>query len=84
MFHNSVDALTKLLTNSGGDGQVLESSGISSVSSKIVILNNGIRHCSVQVKFESGIEYRVEAFGDEADELYRKAKEHSPSGKCVQ
>ncbi len=77
MFHNSVDALTKLLTSSGGDGQVLESSAISSVSSKISVLSNGVRHCSVQVKFESGVEYRVEAFGDEADELYRKAREHS-------
>jgi hypothetical protein len=75
-----VDALTKLLTN-GGDGQELESSAISSVSSKIAVLGNGVKHCSVQVKFESGIEYRVEAFGDEADELYCKAREHSPSEK---
>jgi len=78
-----VDALTKLLTNSG-DGQALESSAISSVSSKISVLGNGVKHCSVQVKFESGIEYRVEAFGDEADELYRKARERFPSEKRMQ
>jgi len=83
VFHNSVDALTKLLTNSG-DGQALESSAISSVSSKISVLGNGVKHCSVQVKFESGIEYRVEAFGDEADELYRKARERFPSEKRMQ
>jgi len=75
-----VDALTKLLTDGGGDGEVLESSGISSVSSEIGMLSNGLRHCSVQVKFESGVEYRIEAFGDEADELYRKAREHPASG----
>jgi hypothetical protein len=73
-----VDALTKLLTE--GEGEVLERSGISSVSPKIRMLGNGVRHCSVQIKFASGVEYRIEAFGEEADELYHKAKEHSASG----
>jgi hypothetical protein len=44
------------------------------------MLGNGVRHCSVQIKFASGVEYRIEAFGEEADELYHKAKEHSASG----
>jgi hypothetical protein len=79
VFHDSVDALTKLLTEGEG-GEVLERSGISSVSPRIGVLSNGVRHCSVQVKFESGVEYRIEAFGEEADELYCRAREHSASG----
>jgi hypothetical protein len=70
-----VDALTKLLTE--GEGEVPERSDISSVSPKIGVLSNGVMHCSVQIKFASGVEYRIEAFGEEAEELYHRAKEHS-------
>jgi hypothetical protein len=50
---------------------------ITEISAKIGYLKNGIRHCSVQVAFASGDEYRIEALGEEAEALYREAKEQS-------
>jgi len=47
------------------------------LSAKMGYMQNGIRYCSVQVTFTDGEEYRVEAYGEEADELYDKAREKS-------
>ncbi|HEX2014654.1 MAG TPA: hypothetical protein VLA68_05450 [Nitrososphaera sp.] len=80
MYHDSVDALAQLLMN-GQEGGPLEASDVASISSKIGVLKNGISHCSVQVRFENGAEYRIEAFGEEAEELHRMAVEHTNS--CV-
>ena len=40
-------------------------------------MQNGIAHCSVQVLLANGEEYRIEAFDEEAGELYRAAREQS-------
>ncbi|MCI0565418.1 MAG: hypothetical protein MN733_43690 [Nitrososphaera sp.] len=76
MYHDSVDALAQLLMNGRGEGGPLEASDVASISAKIGVLKNGISHCSVQVRFENGAEYRIEAFGEEAEELHRMAVEH--------
>lgn len=77
-----MDALAKLLaetdegqSDSGEDA--IDCSGVTSVSCEMKTLQNGIRRCSVHVKCISGAEYQIEAFDDEAEELYRKASQHS-------
>ncbi|HLG37639.1 MAG TPA: hypothetical protein VI338_05855 [Nitrososphaera sp.] len=40
-------------------------------------MQNGITYCVVQVMFASGEECRIEAYDEEADELYRIATEES-------
>jgi hypothetical protein len=53
------------------------------ISAKTGYMQNGIRYCSVQVTFNTGEEYRIEAYGEEADELYSKASEKSAIS-CMQ
>ena len=74
MYRDGVDALIRLLSGMDDEGRPLKSPEIASISSSIHTLKNGIRHCSVQVLFESGIAYKIDAFGDEADLLYLRAK----------
>jgi hypothetical protein len=76
MYRDSVDALTRLLAGIDDEGRPLEQSDISSVSSTVRTLSNGIRRCIVQVLFKSGSEYKIEAFGEEADELHVRARSH--------
>jgi len=40
-------------------------------------MQNGIAHCVVQVTLANGEEYRIEDYGEQAEELYKAAKEHS-------
>ena len=76
MYRDSVDALIRLLSGIDDEGLPLELPEIASISPTIRTLKNGIRHCCVQVIFESGVEYKIDAFGEEADLLYLKAKTH--------
>ena len=76
MYRDSIDAFTRLLDGVDDEGRPLEASDIASISSTVQTLKNGIRHCTVQVLFESGSEYKIDAFGDEADELHFKARTH--------
>ena len=76
MYRDSVDALTCLLSGVDHDGEPLEISEVLSVSSSIVTLSNGIRRCTVQVVFSNGKAYRIEAFGEEANELHHSARSH--------
>jgi hypothetical protein len=82
MYRDSVDALLRLIEGIDDEGTPLESSEIASISSVIGTLSNGIRHCSVQILFENGFEYKIEAFGVEADELYARARNH-PMNRLV-
>lgn len=77
MYRNSVDAFVQLTSARQGSSIVTATTVITEISAKIGYLKNGIRHCSVQVAFASGDEYRIEALGEEAEALYREAKEHS-------
>jgi hypothetical protein len=76
MYNSSVDALTQLLVNSDGTTRHLEGSKVAAVSSMIRTLRNGINHCCVEIKLENGVEYRIEAFGKEAEELHRTATQY--------
>jgi hypothetical protein len=66
VYRNSLDAFQQLL-----------SPAVSQISAKAGRMQNGIAYCIVQVLFASGDEYRIEAFDEEADELYRIAREKS-------
>jgi hypothetical protein len=76
MYRDSVDALTCLLLGVDHDGEPLERSEVLSITSTTVIRANGIRQCTVQVVFSNGKAYRIEAFGEEANDLHHHAKSH--------
>lgn len=77
MYRDSVDAFVQLTSARQGSSIATATTVITEISAKIGYLKNGIRHCSVQVAFASGDEYRIEALGEEAEALYREAKEQS-------
>jgi hypothetical protein len=68
-----VDAFRQLLTSK----QVGSILGVNQISSNIGRMQNGIMYCVVQVMCNCGKEYRIEAYGEEAEELYRIAREQS-------
>lgn len=73
MYRNSVDAFTQLLSSK----QAGSMPGVSQISSSMGHMQNGIVYCIVQVVCNCGEEYRIEAYGEEAEELHRTAREHS-------
>jgi hypothetical protein len=77
MYRDSVDAFVQLTSARQGSSIATATTVITEISAKIGYLKNGIRHCSVQVAFASGDEYHIEALGEEAEALYREAKEQS-------
>lgn len=77
MYRNSVDAFVQLTSARQRSSTATATTVITEISAKIGYLKNGIRHCSIQVAFASGDEYRIEALGEEAEALYREAKEQS-------
>ena len=77
MYRNSVDAFVQLTSARQGSSIATATTVITEISANIRYLKNGIRHCSIQVAFASGDEYRIEALGEEAEALYREAKEQS-------
>ena len=68
----ATDAFRELVT-----GQLPETRGIpyrvTQLSDRDARLANGIEYCSVQVTFSSGIQYGIEAFGEEGIELRKAA-----------
>jgi len=76
VYRNSVDAFTHLVSEER-ESVFRGTTSVAQISAKIGYMQNGIRYCSVQVTFNNGEEYRIDAYGEEADELYSKAKEKS-------
>lgn len=64
MYHDSLEAFKQLI-----------SPAVSRISAKISHLRNGITHCVVQVSLMNGEEFMIEAYDEEADELYKEATE---------
>lgn len=73
MYRNSVDAFQQLLSSK----QAGSIPGVSQISLNRGRMQNGITHCVVQVVCNCGEEYRIEAYGEEAEELYRTARQQS-------
>jgi len=74
MYNNSIDAFRQLLASKRDSAGMLE---VSKISSSMRQMTNGIEYCVVQVICTRGEEYRIEAYGQEAQELYRTANEQS-------
>jgi len=79
VYRNSVDALTQLLASAGGADVPPEPSRVTSI---LHTLKNGIKHCIVQVEFGTKTGYHIEAFGEEAEDLHRKASDHPAFGSA--
>lgn len=69
-FRSSIDAFLYALHEVAGEGQQAE------ILYSIGYMRNGMRHCSVQIS-RGRTGYGIEAYGEEADELYEVAKKHS-------
>jgi hypothetical protein len=76
VYRNSVDAFTHLVSEER-ESAFRGMASVARISVKTGFMQNGIRYCSVQVTFNNGEEYRIDAYGEEADELYSKAREKS-------
>jgi hypothetical protein len=50
---------------------------VSRISARNGRMQNGIAYCTVQVTLASGEEYRIEAYDEEAGELFKAASEQS-------
>lgn len=72
MFRNSVDAFVYLLDGREQQGHPMHS--VTSIHVDVKYMANGIKRCGVQVLYDDGAGYSVEAYDKEADELYREAK----------
>lgn len=65
-----MDALRHLLSGEH------RTSDVSQINAKSGSMQNGIAYCVVQVSFANE-EYRIEDYGEVAEELCRVAREHS-------
>jgi len=72
VFRNSVDAFLYLLD--GREQEEHPAHSVKSIEVDIKYMANGIKRCGVQVMYDDGVGYGVEAYDKEADELYREAK----------
>jgi hypothetical protein len=50
---------------------------VSRISARNGRMQNGIAYCTVQVTLANGEEYRIEAYDEEAGELFKAASEQS-------
>jgi hypothetical protein len=60
------------------EGRIEETAGlpctITRLSERPKGLANGIAYCFAEVSFPNGVQYGIEAFGDEAHQLYEAAR----------
>lgn len=68
MYASAAEALAALL-----DGRVEKKCTITSMSHEVKTLTSGIKYYAVQVTSETGSQYGISAFGEEAEELYKVA-----------
>jgi hypothetical protein len=70
-YASAAEALGKLLSGEEGSGSV--SCRITSMPKRIRYIANGVRYFSVEVTCEGGAQYRIPAYGEEAEGLYSLA-----------
>jgi hypothetical protein len=87
LYYNSIDALQQLLLNSRykkreqndkEDGYIYNKTSchITKISDKITIMTNGVKYYFVEVTCSDGIQYGIQAYGDEAEDLYKEAHKY--------
>jgi hypothetical protein len=73
MYRSAVDALQDLIRTKSDGSKV--SCRVSRISRQNTRLINGIEYCSVQVSCTDGVQYGLEAYGQEALDLHREASQ---------
>jgi hypothetical protein len=85
LYYNSIDALQQLLDSryKKRDKQDEEdytynniSCQITKISDKITYMTNGLKYYFVEVTCSDGIQYGIQAYGDEAEDLYKEARKY--------
>jgi hypothetical protein len=72
-YTNSIHALRELLVPSNLS---YSSCSITKMSQNISHLSNGIEYCLIEITCDDGIQYGIQACGDEAVELHKEALKH--------
>lgn len=49
---------------------------ITKISDKITYMTNGLKYYFVEVTCSDGIQYGIQAYGDEAEDLYKEARKY--------
>jgi hypothetical protein len=86
LYYNSIDALQQLLDSryKKRDKHDEEdrykynkiSCKITKISDKITYMTNGLKYYFVEVSCNDGIQYGIQAYGDEAEDLYKEAHKY--------
>ena len=74
-YKSSIGALKDLLLSAPGTASS-SSSRITRLSKDITVLRNGAEYCFIEVTCDDGIQYGIQAYGDEAVELHKEALKH--------
>jgi hypothetical protein len=77
-YGSSIHALKDLLSISSTSSYKCH---ISKVSENVSYLINGVEYSFVEVTCNDGIQYGLQAYGDEAIELHKEALKHSSKEK---
>ena len=77
-YSSSIHALKHLLSISSTSSYKCH---ISKVSENVSHLVNGVEYSFVEVTCNDGIQYSLQAYGDEAIELHKEALRHSSKEK---
>lgn len=76
MYRGVVEAFEDVVSGKE-EGNIGSICGFIKISKDNVLLGNGMEYCSVEITCSNGIQYGIEAFGEEAGELRRRASELS-------
>jgi hypothetical protein len=91
LYYNSIDALQRLLDSRYKKREKQDeednyecnkvSCHITKMSDKISYLTNGLKYYFVEVSCNDGIQYGIQAYGEEAEDLYKEAHKYFDAGK---
>jgi hypothetical protein len=85
LYYNSIDALQQLLDSRYKKRDKHDedryaynkiSCKITKISDKITYMTNGLKYYFVEVSCSDGIQYGIQAYGDEAEDLYKEAHKY--------
>jgi hypothetical protein len=79
MYTGVIDAFEEVVSGKG-EGNLGSSCRLIRISKDNVTLGNGMEYCFVEITCSNGIQYGIEAFGEEAMELRRRASAASAFG----
>jgi hypothetical protein len=90
-YKSSIEALQELLRFGIPDGRISDerNNGIANcqvtkTSKNITYMRNGIEYCFVEVTCSDGTQYGLQAYGEEAKELYMEAYRCIMCGKLLE